>query len=131
MRWRDSVRHWDVISKRLARQMRAQATPAERTLWERLRNRRLDGRRFRRQHAIDRFIVDFYCAERRLVVELDGDVHVGRVEHDEARDHHLRALGLRVLRLTNEQVLSDLDAAVSLISLALLPLSASGEGAGG
>jgi very-short-patch-repair endonuclease len=124
MRWRDSARHWELIGKPVARRMRGEATRAEATLWARLRGRQLDGRRFRRQHAIDRFIVDFYCAERQLVVELDGDGH-------RLRDRQLRALGLCVLRLTNEQVLSDTETALTLISRALLPLSASGEGAGG
>ena len=131
MSWRDPAGHWELIAKPLALRMRAQATPGEAALWACLRNRQLDGRRFRRQHAIGRYIVDFYCAERQLVVEVDGDVHRGRVEHDATRDGYLRALGLRVLRLTNEQVLTDTDRARSLISSALLPLSARGEGAGG
>jgi very-short-patch-repair endonuclease len=131
MRWRDSARHWELIGKPLARRMRGEATPAEATLWARLRGRQLDGKRFRRQHAIDRFIVDFYCAERLLVVELDGEVHSERAEYDGLRDRQLRAMGLRVLRLTNKQVLSDTETALALISRALLPLSASGEGAGG
>ena len=131
MRWRDSAPHWELIGKPLARRMRGEATRAEATLWARLRGRQLDGRRFRRQHAIDRFIVDFYCAERQLVVELDGDGHRERAEYDRLRDRQLRALGLCVLRLTNEQVLSDTETALTLISRALLPLSASGEGAGG
>ena len=131
MRWRDPAKHWELIAKPLARQMRARATPAEAALWSRLRSRQLEGRRFRRQHAIGRYIVDFYCAERHLVVELDGDVHRQRAAHDAQRDRHLRALGLRVLRLTNDQVVLDLDSALALICRALLPLSASGEGAGG
>jgi len=63
------------------------ATPAEAKLWARQRNRQLGGFKFRRQQPIDRFIVDFYCAEARLVVELDGDSHTDQAEYDAARTH--------------------------------------------
>lgn len=76
-----------------ARQLRREMTPAERVLWDRLRNRRFLGLKFRRQHPLGRFIADFYCAEHRLVIELDGDVHLARREYDQARTNALQNYG--------------------------------------
>ncbi|MBK6463380.1 MAG: DUF559 domain-containing protein [Myxococcales bacterium] len=92
---------------RLARDLRERQTPAEDFLWQCLRDRQLNGAKFRRQHNIGRFIVDFYCHEARLVIELDGSVHEGREEQDGARQRWLEAAGLRVLRFSNDRV--DLD----------------------
>jgi very-short-patch-repair endonuclease len=77
--------------------------------------------KFRRQHAIDGYIVDFYCAAVRLVVEVDGPVNDTQREADSERQKHLKSLGLRVLRFTNEQVLSDLSNVVALIEKAIQP----------
>ena len=90
----------------IARGLRATSTLAERRAWTLLRNRRMLGFKFRRQHVVDGFVVDFYCAEHRLVVELDGPIHrVPRtVEYDAARTARLEARGLRVVRLKNEDV---------------------------
>ncbi len=74
-----------------ARELRQPQTPAERKLWSRLRNQRLGGFKFRRQHPIDRFIVDFYCATCHLVVEVDGDSHTEQAEYDAARTAWLNA----------------------------------------
>ena len=68
-----------------SRELRQPLTPAERKLWTMLRNRNLAGYKFRRQHLIGHFIVDFYCAQVRLVVEIDGDIHSRQVEYDAAR----------------------------------------------
>jgi len=84
--------------------MRQAPTAAERSLWTALRNRRCNGYRFKRQVAIEGLIVDFYCRELRLAIELDGPVHQtpeGR-RRDEARDAHLQSYGIRVLHLSNE-----------------------------
>jgi very-short-patch-repair endonuclease len=94
--------------------MRGASTWAEDWLWERLRRDAL-GVRFRRQHVIDRFIADFYCAERGLVVEVDGPVHEGRGELDAERDCLFLTKGLVVLRVRNEDVRLDLDAVVARI----------------
>ena len=88
-----------------AKDMRANPTPAERRLWQHLRGKRRLGYKFRRQHVIDRFIVDFYCAEARMVIELDGEVHRFIEERDRVRQDCLEDLGLRVLRFTNDEVL--------------------------
>ncbi len=79
--------------KPLARQMRREPTPAEERLWESLRNRGLDGYKFRRQHSIDRFVVDFYCSEASLVVEVDGPVHKYTRTDDAIRQEFLEVQG--------------------------------------
>jgi len=83
-----------------ARQLRKDMTDAEKLLWARLRRRALEGLRFRRQHPIGPYIVDFFCAEAGLIIELDGQIHSSqeRSEHDRLRDAALRDHGLRVLR---------------------------------
>jgi very-short-patch-repair endonuclease len=87
--------------------MRTEDTPAEKLAWELLRNRRLLGLKFRRQVAIDRFIVDFYCHELRLIVELDGDIHddPGQIDKDNQRNSRLKKLGYRILRVANGMVI--------------------------
>jgi very-short-patch-repair endonuclease len=88
-----------------AREMRHPQTPAEATIWKHLRNRNL-GFKFRRQHPILRFIIDFYCAELKLCVEIDGDTHVeaDQQEYDAARTEYLEMLECKVIRFTNEDV---------------------------
>ncbi len=111
--WPMPAVRWHTLKGR-ARELRRKPTPAEALLWSRLRRRQL-GVRFRRQHAIDRFIVDFYCAEARLIVEVDGDVHDLQPERDEVRQAILEALGYRVLRFRNEEVMHDLERVVEEI----------------
>jgi very-short-patch-repair endonuclease len=106
--------------KPLAREMRHTPTPAEDQLWRRLRNRRMHGAKFRRQHAIDRFIVDFYCAEARLIVEVDGVIHDYTQEEDAIRQEFLESLGLKVVRFTNGEVLQMLNAVVERIGEMML-----------
>ena len=79
--------------KERARLMRTNLTPAENILWQRLRRKQVGDLRFRRQHPIGRFIVDFYCAEARLVIEVDGEIHdePGHTEYDEERQRFLQA----------------------------------------
>lgn len=69
----------------IARELRQNMTPAEKLLWERLRKRQLQGNRFRKQHPVYRYILDFYCAEKMLAVEIDGHVHNDTEEYDEYR----------------------------------------------
>ena len=98
-----------------ARALRQRATEAERILWEHLRNRRLHGLKFRRQHPIGPYIVDFYCAAHRLVVEIDGPIHEGQREQDALRSEYLTMYGYRVLRFTNEEVLRDTESVLKRI----------------
>ncbi|MBE9198585.1 endonuclease domain-containing protein [Nodularia sp. LEGE 06071] len=89
--------------------MRRELTPAEKQLWQKLRNQQVLGFKFRRQHAIDRFIVDFYCGEVQLVVEVDGEIHDYTPEKDAIRQEFLQSLGLRVVRFKNEDVLQSIE----------------------
>ena len=97
-----------------ARWMKERPTDAETVLWEQLRRGRL-GVRFRRQVVIGRFIVDFLCVSRRLIIEVDGAAHDARRVVDEERDRTLAALRWRILRVRNEDVLTDLDAVLGRI----------------
>ena len=108
--------------KERARYMRKNLTPAESILWQRLRRKQVGGLRFRRQHPIGRFIVDFYCAEVKLVIEVDGAVHFqpGHDEYDAARQGFLEQLGLNVLRFDNAQVLRETDKVLEAIAEHLL-----------
>ena len=91
-----------------ARELRQNQTKSERILWNALRDRRFNGLKFRRQSRIGPFIVDFYCAEAELIVEVDGLVHRGQEIQDRERKEGLEELGLRVLRLTAREVEQDL-----------------------
>jgi very-short-patch-repair endonuclease len=110
---------WEKM-KTLARQMRHEPTRAEDHLWQQLRNRRHFNVKFRRQHVIERFIVDFYCAEAELIVEVDGSIHDYTQEEDAIRQEFLESLGLRVLRFTNGEVLLNIEAVLQRIGEALL-----------
>jgi len=103
-----------------ARELRHPLTAAEGLLWQRLRNRQLNTN-FRRQRPIGPFIVDFYRAEARLVVEIDGDVHLeaSRADRDQARTEWLEAQGYRVMRFRNDEVMQDLDGVLEMIAAAL------------
>lgn len=103
-----------------AREMRHPQTPAEATLWRALRNRHT-GFKFRRQHPIYRFIVDFYCAQAKLLIEIDGDSHLEPVqqEYDRLRTAYLEELGYRVIRFTNDDVRYNFDTVVAEIVLTL------------
>jgi len=100
----------------LARELRQNLTRSEKLLWEKIRNKQLDGYRFRCQHPIYRYVLDFYCHEAMLAVEIDGDVHKKREEYDEYRDELLQHIGIRTLRFTNEEVLSSLEEILITIS---------------
>ncbi len=114
-----------------ARELRKKQTPAEEALWELLRNRQLADLKFRRQHQIGDYIVDFFCAEQGLVVELDGSAHdtEEQKKKDKKRDAYLRSLGHTVLRFENHRVFDDTE---NLLTEILSPLpSPLGRGGGG
>ena len=102
------------------RQLRREMTPAEKRLWSHLRDRRLEGFKFRRQDWIGPFVADFVCWEARLVVEVDGSQHGEQVDYDEARDEHLAREGFKVLRFWNNEAMGDLEAVLNSIRAALL-----------
>lgn len=101
--------------KRRSRELRTDMTPSERKLWRHLRSREAGGYKFRRQHVVGHFIVDFCCPAARLVVELDGESHLGREKHDVRRQGLLEAEGLKVLRFWDTEVHEQLDAVVEAI----------------
>jgi len=104
--------------KDIAREYRHEMTDAEKALWAKLRNKGL-GVKFRRQHAIERFIVDFVCLDKKLVIEVDGDVHRKTVERDEIRDEFLTGLGFTVLHFWNDEVLNSLEVVLDRINKTL------------
>jgi very-short-patch-repair endonuclease len=101
----------DKSLKSKRKELRNNPTDPEYRLWYFLRNSQLDKRKFRRQESIGKYIVDFYCPEEKLVVELDGAQHIEEknLEYDKKRDDYLRSLGLYVLRFKNEEVLYGVD----------------------
>ena len=92
-----------------ARRVRRNQTDAERLLWFRLRDRRLEGLKFKRQVPIERFVVDFFCADAKLIVELDGGHHTQNSERDADRTRVLEAMGYLVLRFWNHDVIRNMD----------------------
>jgi len=105
--------------KAYAREMRTTMPDAEQLLWTLLRNRRVAGAKFRRQHPLGRYIIDFYCHEKLLAIELDGGQHSEQQEYDQKRDAYLNQLGIRVLRFWNNQMLAETEAVLEAIYLAL------------
>ncbi|MCH9807510.1 MAG: endonuclease domain-containing protein [Alphaproteobacteria bacterium] len=103
-----------------ARRLRREQTDAEKKLWRRLRNRQVDGWKFRRQVPHGAYILDFYCIEAKLVIEVDGSQHADlKVTHDAIRTAELETDGLRVLRFWNAEVLNNIEGVLEAIYLAL------------
>lgn len=103
------------------RELRQSSTKAEKILWNYLRNRNLNGSKFRRQHPIDKFIADFYCHEKKLVIELDGAVHDEKVnaDYDEARTYELKGSGVKVVRFRNSEVENNIAMVLKKITEAI------------
>lgn len=97
--------------RELARDLRKNQTEAEKILWKALRQKQLRGLRFYRQVAVDRYVVDFYCPTRAVIVEVDGEIHTDsdQEEHDHVREEVLHEMGLRILRVRNQEVINHLD----------------------
>jgi len=107
----------DSFTFQKANQLRENMTEAENILWEKLRNNKFLGLKFRRQHPISRFIVDFYCHKYKLVIELDGKIHL-KTEvglNDKKREEELKEYGLNILKFRNEDILENLN--VTLITI--------------
>jgi very-short-patch-repair endonuclease len=96
--------------------LRQQMTPAESHLWEALKGKQINGLRFRRQHPIGQFILDFYCPAIKLAIELDGPVHDDRQDYDQARTEAIEAYGYQVLRFTNTEVSTDRASVLKVIA---------------
>jgi very-short-patch-repair endonuclease len=119
--------------KLIARRLRKNQTEAEEILWKRLRNRRFLNLKFLRQHPINFqiedskrfFIADFFCDEKKLIIEIDGDIHLKQKKYDQYRDMIIHALGLQVIRVTNEAITEDID---NFLTKVLTPLLFAREG---
>jgi very-short-patch-repair endonuclease len=121
-----------------SREMRREPTEAEAILWEQLRGRRLNGWRFRRQHPYERFILDFYCADAKLIVEIDGAIHLTNKQqiYDRERTIWMEVSGFELIRFTNEQVLEQTGQVLAQIDRKCKTLTSPrpgtpGRGAGG
>jgi very-short-patch-repair endonuclease len=91
--------------------LRKNMTKAEIVLWSKLKGKQLNGLKFRRQCGINNYVVDFYCPELKLVIEIDGDVHAynSRIVYDKKRQKEIEALGIKVLRYTNNDVIQNIE----------------------
>lgn len=100
-----------------ARELRKNMTKSEQKLWQYIRKKEIMGTRFRRQHPIDRFILDFYCHAAKLVIEVDGEYHNEEDQHqyDEGRAHELKEMGSDIIRFTNDEVESSIDKVIDKI----------------
>jgi very-short-patch-repair endonuclease len=99
-----------------AKELRWRMTPAEIALWERLQNKALHGLKFRRQHPLHHFILDFYCHAHRLVIEIDGGVHDNQQAYDQARTEWLTQRDFKVIRFSNDEVLTDIETVLQRIA---------------
>ncbi len=100
------------------RELRKDPTPCESLLWARLRGSQLSGYKFRRQHSIGVYILDFYCPAKRLCIEVDGNVHnnAAAIAHDKERDETLAQLIIKTIRFTNNEVATDIDCVLKEIT---------------
>jgi len=98
------------------------STEAEWCLWSRLRGRRLDGVKFRRQQVLGPYVVDFLCLEPKVVIEIDGGQHAEQISNDLRRTEYLKVLGYRLIRFWNHEVLGDPDAVLESIRAALVEI---------
>lgn len=99
-----------------ARELRQEMTAVETTLWAKLRGRRFHDLKFRRQHSIGRFVVDFYCAEYKIAIEIDWPIHEQQVESDTDRTEFLNSAGYKVIRFSNNEVLSNIDSVLNKVA---------------
>lgn len=110
-------RHDPPKSKEYRKKLRKTLTPAEAFLWKQLKGQQFNGRKFRRQHGIANYIVDFYCAQEKLIIELDGEVHMNATaeQKDLKRTEKLTALGFNVVRFENKMVFENLPSVLTEI----------------
>ena len=94
-----------------ARLLRNNMTEAEKIVWDKLKNRNVFNARFRKQHPIGSFVVDFYCHEYKLAIEIDGEIHLKNevIEYDDGRSHDIEKFGIKILRFTNNEVFTSLN----------------------
>ena len=103
------------VTLETARLLRKSMTYSESLLWEKLKGKQLLGLRFRRQHPIDMFIVDFYCHAARLVIEVDGEIHMDQIEYDDGREADIEKYNIKILRFTNDEVNNNIEVVLQKI----------------
>lgn len=104
------------VTLKKAKQLRGRMTQEEEKLWNRLKGKQIGGLRFRRQHPIETFIVDFYCHSAKLVIELDGTIHLQQRAEDEKRTEAIEKYNIQVIRFTNEDIIDDLNSVITVIT---------------
>lgn len=109
------------LTQSRAKELRAKASEIEKLLWSALRGKNAAGLKFRRQHPIEPYIADFYCAAASLIIEVDGESHDNSVNYDHDRTINLQARGLEVIRVSNHDVLNNLEGVVEFIVRTALP----------
>ena len=118
--------------KKFARTLRKQQTPSEQKVWELLKDRRLLGLKFRRQHVIEGFVVDFYCMEYKLAIEIDGPIHLKQKHYDELRQDLIESKGITFARVTNNEIKQNMVPLIrkikKVVLLAQINPSPSGRG---
>ncbi len=98
---------WELLKPR-SREMRKESTVAEDKFWQAVRNKKL-GVSFRRQHAINHYIADFVCLDKKLIIEIDWSIHDIKIESDEERTAYLNSIGYHIIRFKNEEVINDIE----------------------
>ena len=117
------------LVKQAVRSLRKDQTEAEKVLWRALKDRKLLGKKFLRQHPIvfdwrgrERFLIaDFYCHEAKLVIEVDGGIHEQQKDYDEAREYVLKSLGMKIIRFKNKEIIDQLKESLSALKVCLNP----------
>lgn len=104
--------------KEFRRKLKRQMTRAEHLLWLQLKNRNFKNLKFRRQHGIGPYIVDFYCAEKHLVIEVDGDIHAEteQIQKDKFRENYLKNLNLHIIRVFNNDIYANMDGVLEYLN---------------
>ena len=121
MNYKPRIRGTTPELEQAAKRLRKNQTSAEAILWHALRNKQLEGLRFRRQHPVGNFILDFYCSSCKLVIEVDGEIHCDRLDYDDARTNKLAEYGYTVLRFSNERVMNELPQVLAEIKRVVSP----------
>src|ERR1700679_1792630 len=116
---RRSERESRSINRSRAREMRHKPVAMEKLFWDAVRDRKLDGHKFKRQYLVGPYIVDFVCIEKKLIVELDGALHANRVAYEMERDAFLSSPGFEVFRVRNEELAGDMAMVMAAIRHAL------------
>ncbi len=111
--------------KQRRRELRNNQTPAEKIMWEHLRNRKLLGIKFRRQYSVDYYVIDFYAPSLKLAIEIDGGIHniPEQKEYDKIREEHIKNYGIKILRIKNEEIFENLHNVLSRIEETIKSIS--------